>query len=67
MSVSCDGAACCTHPGESQAVLKRDGVLTVVCTECHEELGPAPAIVAELVGTTAAPCGEDIPHKWGWL
>lgn len=75
----CESASCCTHPPESEAVLKRDGVLHLVCLECHAELGPAPEItqracvIPEMVSSPAvaalapqgAPCGEDVANQWG--
>lgn len=59
---ACESATCCTHPDESQRVLNRDGVLHIVCVECNTEIGPTPD-VPNLV--TAAPCGDDIPNRWG--
>lgn len=69
-NVSCDGQSCCLHPPESEAVLNRDGVLYLVCVECHAELGPAPEITQRACAipeTVSAPCGADVPHRWGWL
>lgn len=58
---NCESATCCPHPDESQRVLNRDGVLHVVCVECNTEIGLADVPIS----ATAAPCGEDIPNRWG--
>lgn len=58
----CESDSCCTHPEESERVLNRDGVLTIVCLECHEELGEAPAVIANPL---SVPCGDAVPHEWG--
>lgn len=66
----------CPHPDESQRVLKRDGVLVVVCVECQGEVGPALELLKSPSETiivtpdvpelgTGAPCGEDVPNRWG--
>lgn len=64
-AISCDGVACCPHPDESQRVLNRDGVLCVVCVECNTEIGPADTKEHQLTHNVAAPCGDDIPNRWG--
>ncbi len=74
---NCESATCCTHPTESERLLKRDGVLYVVCVECGTEMGTS---VPDLV-SRATPCGSDyvnpdvpnmsdyvntdIPNPWG--
>lgn len=61
----CSSHDCCPHPDESQRVLNRDGVLVVVCIECHADVGPPE--LATIGNNNGTPCGEDIPHRWGYL
>lgn len=69
MSAHCESSTCCPHPDESQRVLNRDGVLTVVCVECNTEIGAAEVTLSaqepNVTQSAQPPCGDDIPNRWG--
>ncbi len=61
---NCESATCCNHPTESERLLKRDGVLYIVCVECGTEREEV-RVVNINVPNMADYVNTDIPNRWG--